>query len=188
MIRELIVVEGKDDTVAIKRAVDADTIETGGSAINREVIEQIRLAQKRRGVIVFTDPDHAGERLRRIIMERVPGCKHAFITPEEGSHKGKAGVEYCSAETIRKALDHVKTECDPIQSEISRTDLLAAGLTAHPQAAERRRFMGNILKIGYANGKQFLKRCQMFAITKKEFDEACKLMMRHFSREELQKK
>lgn len=30
MIKELIVVEGKSDTVAVKRAVEADTIETGG--------------------------------------------------------------------------------------------------------------------------------------------------------------
>jgi hypothetical protein len=34
VIKEVIVVEGKDDTVAIKRAVEADTIETGGSAID----------------------------------------------------------------------------------------------------------------------------------------------------------
>lgn len=29
MIKEVIVVEGRDDTVAIRRAVEADTIETG---------------------------------------------------------------------------------------------------------------------------------------------------------------
>ena len=52
-IQEIIVVEGKDDTVAIKRAVNADTIETNGSAVNESVIEQVRLAQKTRGVIIF---------------------------------------------------------------------------------------------------------------------------------------
>ena len=45
-IKEIIVVEGKDDTTAIKRAVNADTIETNGSAINDETIEKIKLAQK----------------------------------------------------------------------------------------------------------------------------------------------
>lgn len=39
-IKEIIVVEGRDDTVAIKRAVDADTIETNGSAVNEETIEK----------------------------------------------------------------------------------------------------------------------------------------------------
>ena len=35
--------------------------------LDAEVLERIRLAQERRGVIVLTDPDHAGERIRRII-------------------------------------------------------------------------------------------------------------------------
>ncbi len=44
-IKEIIVVEGKDDTTAIRQAVNADTIETNGSAINDETIEKIKLAQ-----------------------------------------------------------------------------------------------------------------------------------------------
>lgn len=44
-IKEIIVVEGRDDTVAIQRAAEADTIETGGSAINEGVIKQIKLAK-----------------------------------------------------------------------------------------------------------------------------------------------
>lgn len=173
MIKEIIVVEGKDDSVAIKRAVEADTIETGGSAINREIIDRIRLAKKRRGVIVFTDPDHAGERIRRIIMEHVPGCKHAFVSAEEAAYNGKVGVEHCDVKTIRRALSQVKTEYEGVQSEISWSDMLASGLTNHPQAAERRRIVGKALKIGYANAKQFLKRCQIFSITKQEFYHAC---------------
>ena len=45
-IKEIIVVEGKDDTTAIRRAVDADTIETNGSAINDETIEKIKTRPK----------------------------------------------------------------------------------------------------------------------------------------------
>ena len=45
-IKEIIVVEGKDDTTAIKRAVDADTIETNGSALNQETIEKLNLPKK----------------------------------------------------------------------------------------------------------------------------------------------
>ena len=69
-IKEIIVVEGKDDTIAIKRAVNADTIETNGSAISEETLKRIAHAQKKRGVIVFTDPDYPGRRIRAIIEER----------------------------------------------------------------------------------------------------------------------
>ena len=45
-IKEIIVVEGKDDTTAIKRAVQADTIETNGSAISEETLKRIQHAQE----------------------------------------------------------------------------------------------------------------------------------------------
>lgn len=61
-IKEIIVVEGRDDTARVKMAVDADTIETNGSAIGDTVIQQVRLAQGDEGVIILTDPDFPGER------------------------------------------------------------------------------------------------------------------------------
>lgn len=175
MIKEVIVVEGKSDTAAIKRAVEAETIETGGSAINKEVYEKIRLALDRRGVIIFTDPDHAGERLRRLITERFPGCKQAFLTQEEVTLRGDIGIENATPEMIRRALANLKTDFEQADSQISWEDLMEAGLIVHPQAAERRKAMGRLLGIGYSNGKQFHKRCQMFQISKQEFQNALDL-------------
>jgi ribonuclease M5 len=172
MIKEIIVVEGKDDTAAVRRAVDAETIETGGSAINADIYRRIKLAQERRGVIIFTDPDHAGERLRRLITERIPGCKHAFLTQEEATRKDDIGVENASPETIRRALQNVKTDYRREESDITWEDLMAAGLIVHPDASRRRLEIGKRLGIGYANGKQFFKRCQMFQISREEFAQA----------------
>jgi ribonuclease M5 len=180
-IREIIVVEGKDDTAAIRRAVEADTIETGGSAIGEEVLRRIELAQERRGVIVFTDPDAPGERIRKIVAERVPEAKHAFLTKGEARGKDGLGVEHASDEAIRRALAAVRSP-EPADDgaaggavpagAIEWSDLLDAGLIVHPQAARRRERMGELLGIGYANGKQFLKRCTAFRITPGEFAAA----------------
>ncbi|WP_020620816.1 ribonuclease M5 [Paenibacillus daejeonensis] len=172
MIKEIIVVEGKDDTVAIKRAVEAETIETGGSAIGEAVLKRVELAQARRGVIIFTDPDHAGERIRKIVAARVPGCKHAFLPQEDALYKGDIGVENAKPEAIRRALSQVRTETAEGEPEIEWEDLIHAGLIVHPEAASRRLIMGNLLGIGYANGKQFYKRCTMFRISRAEFAEA----------------
>lgn len=176
MIKEMIVVEGKDDTAAIRRAVEAETIETGGSAVNAEVIARIRLAQERRGVIIFTDPDHAGERIRKIISAKVPGCKHAFITREDALRKGDIGVENADPEAIRKALAEVRTEFEHVSVQIEWTDLIAAGLISHPAAAKRRLQLGKRLGIGYCNGKQFFKRCLMFQISREEFLDALQIL------------
>lgn len=185
MMKEIIVVEGKDDTVAIKRAVDAETIETGGSAIGEDVLRRVKLAQERRGVIIFTDPDHAGERIRKIVSRHVPGCKHAFLPQEEALYKGDIGVENASPEAVRKALANVRTEMAVDEDQpnieapaITMDDLMEAGLLVHAQAADRRLRMGKLLGIGYANGKQFYKRCSMFRITREEFRQAYEQMER----------
>jgi ribonuclease M5 len=172
VIKEIIVVEGKDDTAAIHKAVDAETIETGGSAIGAAVLKRIALAMERRGVIIFTDPDHAGERIRKIVAAKVPGCKHAFITQEQAEYKGDIGVENASPETIREALANLKTEYEGAVSELSMEDLMDAGLIHHPEAASRRMEVGKTLGIGYCNGKQFYKRCAMFQISREEFEAA----------------
>lgn len=176
MIKEIIVVEGKDDTVAIKRAVEADTIETNGSAIGDEVLRRIELAQERRGVIIFTDPDHAGERIRKIVARHVPGCKHAFLPQELALYKGDIGIENASPEAIRHALAELRTEAPEGEAEIKWDDLIGAGLIVHPDAANRRLVMGKLLGIGYANGKTFFKRCTSFQISCDEFIEALRKM------------
>lgn len=173
-IQEIIVVEGKDDTTAVQRAVDADTIETGGSAIGDDVLRRIELAQARRGVIVFTDPDAPGERIRKIVTERVPACKHAFLTKNEARGRRGIGVEHASNEAIRRALESVRSPSDEgavpgEPGEIEWSDLLDAGLIVHASSASRRERMGELLGIGYANGKQFYKRCLVFRITRVEF-------------------
>jgi len=168
-IKEVIVVEGRDDTAAIKRAVQADTIETGGSAINEATIRKIRLAQQKRGVIIFTDPDYQGERIRKIISREVPGCKHAFIKQEEGLKKGDIGVENASPETIIRALSEVRTEMAEQEGQITFEDMVAFGLTSGPDSKARRLRLGEELGIGYANAKQMLQRLNAFQISRDEF-------------------
>ena len=77
-IEQVVVVEGKDDTKHLKQFFEVDTIETIGSTINADILEQIRLAQQVRGVIVLTDPDFPGEKIRKTITHSVPEAKHAF--------------------------------------------------------------------------------------------------------------
>lgn len=48
MIKEIIVVEGKDDVSAVKRAVEAEMIITGGFALPPSVIERIKTAAKKK--------------------------------------------------------------------------------------------------------------------------------------------
>ncbi len=175
-IQEIIVVEGKDDTVAIKRAMNADTIETNGSAVNDAIIEQIRHAQEKRGVIIFTDPDYPGDKIRHTISSQVPGCKHAFLPKQQAIAKsGKGlGVEHASSIDIRSALQEAQQmQAEPVEL-ITFADLHLLGLTAGAGAKEKRERLGVALRIGYANAKQLHHRLMKFGITLEEFQEAVK--------------
>ena len=175
-IKEVIVVEGKDDTKRLAQAVNADTFETNGSALSPRDIEQLKQLQQTRGLIVFTDPDFNGERLRKMISQAIPGVKHAFIKRSQGVPDvsgGSLGVEHATPAVIRQALAHLYTQdTAQLPAAIEARDLRLAGLTNGAQAKQRRQRLGEILGIGYGNGKQLLKRLNLFRISKDRFDEA----------------
>ncbi len=109
IIEEIIVVEGRDDTAAIKQSVDAVTIETHGYGIRPDTWDTIAKAHQEKGIIVFTDPDHAGEQIRRRILERFPDAKEAFLDRSLAEKDGDIGIENASPESIRQALQ--KAHC-----------------------------------------------------------------------------
>lgn len=172
MLQEIIVVEGQHDKTAVLRAVQAEIIVTGGFAISRAVIDRVRLAQERRGVIILTDPDYAGEQIRRRLSQAVPGCRHAFVPRIDATRDDDIGVENASPAAIRAALSKVRTAVVEPRQEFEWLEMLAHGLTGHPDAARRRGALGKALGIGYANSKQFLARLNGYGITREEFEQA----------------
>src|SRR5690606_29191842 len=87
------------------------------------------------------------------------------------------GVEHASREVIREALKGAQIMTETTEERISTEDLIDAGLIGGPQAKVRRERLGELLKIGYTNGKQLHKRLMMFQITKEDFIEALKCVL-----------
>lgn len=176
MIKEVIVVEGRDDYLAVKRAVDAEIIITGGYSFPRGTIERIKLACERKGVVIFTDPDYAGERIRKTITSKVPGCRHAFLPVECASKDGDIGIENASPEDIMDALKCARAESIEKREEFHISDLMENGLLGLPDSGVKRDRIGRILGIGHSNAKQFLSRLNNYGISREEFIEALNTM------------
>lgn len=172
MIKEVIVVEGRDDITAVKQAVDAEVIAVGGFGINKAVIDRIKEAQKRKGVIVLTDPDFAGEKIRSIISKRVKGIKHAYIAQEDGIKGDDIGVENATPEVIIEALNRAKVSEEVIEEIYTSEDMFYFKLTGDINAKKRRIMLGKELGIGYGNANQMLSRLNRYSITKEEFIHA----------------
>lgn len=172
MIKEVLVVEGKMDVVAIDKAVEADCIITEGFNLKPKALDSIEKAYKKRGIIIMTDPDSAGERIRRFLTKRFPDAKHAFIPKEDATANNDIGIEQASPEAIRTALAKVRTMDWAPTNNFSGADLLKAGISGSPAAGEKRAKLGAVLGIGYANAKTFLHRLNNYGITREEFLQA----------------
>ncbi len=168
-IRETIVVEGRNDTAAIKRAVDAHTIETHGFGIARETWKLLEKAYQETGMIIFTDPDFAGEEIRRRLTKRFPKAAQAHLSQGDAIKAGDVGIENASPETICRALAHIHCTTEEKRDEFTMADLQRQRLTGVPEAAQRRDCLGKLLGIGYGNSKTFLSKLNQYGITREEF-------------------
>lgn len=176
-IKETVIVEGRDDTINLKKAVDCFTIETHGFGIRRETWEAIEKAYRERGIIIFTDPDHSGEEIRRKLTEAFPDAGQAYIARKDALKKGDIGVENAEPEVIiealKKAQEHMKRPAvQPEDSDITMIDLEKLGLSGGSGSRELRQLAGKALGIGYANSKGFLTKLKGFGIKKEELNEA----------------
>jgi len=169
MLKEVLVVEGKSDTAAIARALEADTIETGGYNLLPHTLKQIAAAYSKRGIIILTDPDGAGERIRKYLTERFPDAGQAFIPRKEATAKGDVGVEQASPEAILKALSKVRHHEFVPQQEFTMDDLFKNKLSGGADASARRDALGAELGIGHGNAKRFLERLNRYGVSREEF-------------------
>ncbi|KGP75524.1 RNAse M5 [Desulfosporosinus sp. Tol-M] len=173
MIRELIVVEGKNDAHAVRQALGkVDIIWTEGYGLTRNKLDYIAEMANRQGVIVFTDPDTVGEQIRNRIRDYVPQAKHAFLTRKAASKLGDIGVENADLHEIRHAFAHIQQEVGTLIENFTLEDLLLVGLVGSRRAKEYRLALGRKLGIGDTNAKQFLHRLNRFGISRELFFQA----------------
>lgn len=174
MYKELIVVEGKNDANAVRRALGrVDILWTEGYGLTQEKLSLIAHAAVKQGVIVLTDPDSVGEQIRERIRKRVPEAKHAYLSKTLAIKNQDVGVENADPEEIRQALARLCHEKEPSCGEkYTMQDLIQFGLAGTPDAVVKRQTLGRRLGVGDANAKQLLSRLNRFNISKKDYSQA----------------
>ena len=165
-IKEVIVVEGKNDTNVLQSYLECDTIETHGTSMGEEVFRQVALAKQTRGVIIFTDPDHPGEKIRNAINQRVPGCKNAFIDVHKAKTPKKVGVEHANKQDILEALSHLMTYDECHVDTLSFEDYIDLGFQGMADSAKKREVIARALFLEKPNAKTLFKRLNMLRMTK----------------------
>lgn len=168
-IAEVIVVEGSNDTKKLKSFFECDTIETHGLGLKKETIELIREVNKKRGIILFLDPDAPGGKIRTRINSEIPGLKNAFILKEDGRTKHKVGIEHASKEVLEEALKNLVSYAE--NNTLTRDDFYDLGLEGKSDSSFKRDRLSKIYHIGKCNSKTMLKRLNMIGATKEEIEK-----------------
>ena len=150
-IKEIVIVEGKTDTQLLKELYDVDTIETHGLALNDKTLELIKEASLTRGVIVLTDPDYPGLKIRNQVDQVVDNCKHAEANKE----------------AVKKAIENVVTFSKHTES-ITWQEFISLDIIGDKK---RRMKVYDFFHLGYGNAKTLFKRLNMVGITKKMIEE-----------------
>lgn len=150
-----IIVEGKYDQIRLSGLTDALIVTTDGFGIFSDKEKQtfIRTLAAQRGLLILTDSDAAGFRIRNYILNiagkadivnaYIPDVFGKERRKEAPSAEGKLGVEGMGTEALLEALNKSgcfteKTEADPARP-LTYADLYEAGLTGKADAAARRR-------------------------------------------------
>ena len=155
-IREVVVVEGRYDKNALKQAVDAVVVETGGFGVfrDRERLALLRRLAAERGLILLTDSDGAGFVIRNFLKGAIPRdrLKQAYIPDVYGKERrkaapgreGKLGVEGMSPQVLLQALERAGATFEDAPAggreaeAVTKGDFYRLGLTGGPDSGAKR--------------------------------------------------
>ena len=155
-IREVVVVEGRYDKNALKQAVDAVVVETGGFGVfrDRERLALLRRLAAERGLILLTDSDGAGFVIRNFLKGAIPRdrLKQAYIPDVYGKERrkaapgreGKLGVEGMSPQVLLQALERAGATFEDVPAggreaeAVTKGDFYRLGLTGGPDSGAKR--------------------------------------------------
>ena len=163
-IDAVIVVEGKNDIHRLKQVIDADMLCTNGLNMSKDVLDTIVELSKTRQIIIFTDPDSPGNRIRHRIQQLVPEAHHLYLQPKQARTKRKVGIEHASLEDIVEAFNYI-SEGKPQENSLTWNEFIELGLSGRSDSKERRNVLAEQLHIGQANAKTFYHRLNMIHAT-----------------------
>lgn len=135
-IKQAIIVEGKYDKIKLSSILDAVIITTNGYGIfkDKEKLSLIRYYAEKTGIIILTDSDSSGFKIRGYLKGAIPkgSIKHVYIPDifgkekrkEKPSAEGKLGVEGIKAEIILEAFRKAGISADESTNEPDITNIV----------------------------------------------------------------
>ena len=100
----VLIVEGKDDVSYLSSFVNALFFTTNGYDVSQEKVTFLKEASKVNKLIIFTDPDEAGEKIRNTLKNQLLGAFEAKCEIIVRKNQKKFGVAEMAKSAIIEAL------------------------------------------------------------------------------------
>lgn len=168
---KVFVVEGRNDFSRLKQLYpDMFILTTNGSAITESTVEALIKLDETHDIVLFLDPDYAGERIRKMLASKLTHVYHAFIDQKKAFSKNhqKIGIEHASKDDLNEALDHLQMRDDESISDIDMIFLYENNLLGKQNSKSLRDMLAKKLHLGHVNGKTLLNRLRYFNVEKQE--------------------
>ena len=160
-VSQAIIVEGKYDKIKLSSFIDGIIICTNGFRIfkDKEMAELIRYYAEKSGIIILTDSDTAGFRIRGHLKGICPkgSIINLYIPDVFGKEKrkavpskeGKLGVEGIDVSLLRKTFEEagITGETVPEREHVSRLDFYELGITGCDGSSALRRRIAAALEL-----------------------------------------
>lgn len=171
VIDAVIVVEGKSDVALLSNYFDCEFVTTNGSDVPQTTIDYLKvLSKQNKKIIILTDPDSPGKRIRDILDKEIPGLSHSFISKERAIKNGKVGVAECDIDEIKRSLKNLYEPKENKNPKLKMNDLYDLGLCGQENSTKLRDKLSKKLNLGYTNGKTLLKRLNSLDLTKEKLE------------------
>lgn len=167
----ILVVEGKSDVSYLSNYIDCEYVITNGSEVSKDTINYLKTASKSKRIIVLTDPDYPGKRIRSLLDENIDNLEHAFISKDKAIKHGKVGVAECDIDEIMNALSKCFVNKKIEEETISINDLYELKLLGSTNSKELREKLSSKLGLGFNNAKSLYKRLNSLKLTKEDIQK-----------------
>lgn len=149
---KVIIVEGKYDKIKLSSLIDGVIIETNGFGIfkNDSKASLIRRLAEKNGVVILTDSDAAGFKIRgylngcltksKITNLYIPDIYGKERRKAQAGKEGKLGVEGMPLDVLEKILKDIDEDVERGE-EITPLDLYALGLSGGEKSSFKRKLL-----------------------------------------------
>lgn len=172
-MKEVIVVEGKNDLIKLKRLFPNNIIKkTSGLGFSKSFIDElVYYEEKGYKIILLLDPDSAGSSIRRKLKRYLKSPIDIFPKKEDCLKNNTVGVENIKdsklKELLKDKIDLNNKKCGTLLA----SDLLELGLTGCDGAKDLRKKVSDYFKIGHTNSKRLLEVLNILGIKKDKLKE-----------------